>query len=291
MDLPTALAGLDAHPWSTVDHAYGPAEDLPGLLRAFAEGGPDAGEALNELYGSIVHQGTVYAASVHAAPYLARIAACGRQTVDALGLLGCLAESEDEHDVEPGAVRAAVAAQLPLLIPLLADEDPAVRQTAGRTIGHTRDTRTAPAAVRARLAAETDPAVRAELLTAYSRLDRTGAAAEARTLLGPDTPAPLRLAAVLTALDAGEPWLAAHRDAVLALLPTHETAGSAVAHEYREPLLTIVGILLGRDTDADRDSAFALLDAALRDPAPRFRPRPCGRPTTPAPCPAAPRSG
>ncbi|MGW2253223.1 hypothetical protein ACWCXH_23940 [Kitasatospora sp. NPDC001660] len=271
MELTTALAGLDAHPWAAVNHAYGPAEDLPGLLRAFAEGGEDAEEALDELYGSIVHQGTVYTASVDAAPYLARIAACGRQSVDALRLLGRLAQSEDEYDVEPGAVRAAVTAQLPLLITLLTDEDAAVRQAAGWTVGHTRDTGTALPAVRARLAAETDPAVRAELLTAYGRLDRAGALAEARALLGPHTPAPLRLAAVFTALDAGEPWLAAHRDAVLGLLPARETARSGYADEHREPLRTIVGILLERDTDADRDSALALLDAALRDECPEVR--------------------
>ncbi|MEV7394144.1 hypothetical protein [Streptomyces sp. NPDC091215] len=271
MELLTALAGLDAHPWATVNHAYGPAEDLPGLLRTFAEGGEDAEEALDELYGSIVHQGTVYAASVDAAPYLARIAASGRQTVDALRLLGCLAESEDEYGVEPGAVRAAVTAQLPLLIPLLSDGDAAVRQAAGWTVGHTRDVCTALPAVRARLAAETEPAVRAELLTAYGRLDRAGAVAEARALLGPDTPAPLRLAAVFAALDAAEPWLAAHRDAVLGLLPARETARSGYADEHREPLRVVVGILLGRDTDADRESALALLDAALRDERPEVR--------------------
>ncbi|WP_369185670.1 hypothetical protein [Streptomyces sp. Y1] len=265
MDLSAALAGLDAHPWATVHHAYGPAEDLPELLRAFAEGGEDAEEALDELYGSIVHQGTVYAASVDAAPYLARIAAAGRQTVDALRLLGSLAESEDECGVEPGAVRAAVAAQLPLLIPLLADEDAAVRQAAGWTVGRTRDTGTALPAVRARWAVETEPAVRAELLTAHSWLDRTGAAAEARARLGADTPAPVRLAAVFAALDAEEPWLAAHHDAVLGLLPARETARSGHAHEHQEPLRTIVGTLLRRGTDTDRENALALLDAALRD--------------------------
>ncbi|MET7286512.1 hypothetical protein [Streptomyces sp. NPDC005573] len=268
MELPTAL---DEHPWATVRHAYGPAEDLPGLLRAFAEGGEGAEEALDELYGSIVHQGTVYAAGIDAAPYLARIAASGRQTVDALLLLGCLAESEDEHGVEPGAVRAAVTAQLPLLVPLLADEDAAVRQAAGWTAGHTRDARTALPAVRARLTAETEPAVRAELLTAYSRLDRAGAVAEARALLGPDTPAPLRLAAVFASLDAGEPWLAAHRDAVLGLLPASETARSGHSDEHREPLRTIVGILLRRETGTDRESALALVDAALRDDRPEAR--------------------
>ncbi|MGA5820370.1 hypothetical protein ACPC54_21185 [Kitasatospora sp. NPDC094028] len=265
MDLTAALAGLDARPWATLHHAYGPAEDLPELLRAFAEGGEDAEEALDELYGSIVHQGTVYTASVEAAPYLARIAAAGRQTVDALRLLGCLAESEDECGVAPGAVRAAVAAQLPLLIPLLADEDAGVRQTAGWTVGHTRDTGTALPALRARSAVETEPAVRAELLTAHGRLDRAGAAAEARALLGPDTPAPVRLAAVFAALDAGEPWRAAHHDAVLGLLPARETARASHAHEQREPLRTIVGTLLRRGTDTDRESALALIDAALRD--------------------------
>ncbi|MFH8579614.1 hypothetical protein OHB11_06590 [Streptomyces zaomyceticus] len=48
---------VDAYPWSTVSHAYGPAEDLPGLLRVLAEGEPDAaGEAVSELYGSVLHQ-------------------------------------------------------------------------------------------------------------------------------------------------------------------------------------------------------------------------------------------
>ncbi|WP_282204870.1 hypothetical protein [Kitasatospora fiedleri] len=271
MELRTVLAGLDAHPWATVNHAYGPAEDLPGLLRAFAEDGADAEEALDELYGSIVHQGTVYTASADAAPYLARIAASGRRSLDALRLLGCLAESQDECEVAPGAVRAAVAAQLPLLLPLLADQDAAVRQAAGWTVGHTRDTGPALPAVRARLAVETQPVVRAELLTAYGRLDRAGAAAEARALLGPDTPAPLRLAAVFAALDAGEPWRAAHHSAVLGLLPAAGTAGSGHTYEHREPLRAIVGALLERDTEADRESALALLDAALRDERPEVR--------------------
>ncbi|MFI0937375.1 HEAT repeat domain-containing protein [Streptomyces sp. NPDC021020] len=271
MELSAVLAGLDAHPWSAVDHAYGPAGDLPELLRTFAEGGGGAEEALDELYGSIVHQGTVYAASADAAPYLARIAASGRQTVDALRLLGCLAESEDEYGVEPGTVRAAVAAQLPLLVALLSDGDPAVRQAAGWAVGHTRDAATGLPAVRARLAAETEPAVRAELLSAYGRLNRGGAVAEARALLGPDTPAPVRRAAVFAALEAGEPWLAAHRDAVLGLLPARETARSGYADERREPLRAIVGILLGRGADADRESALALLDAALRDERPEVR--------------------
>ncbi|WP_329500663.1 hypothetical protein [Kitasatospora herbaricolor] len=48
-DLADALAGRDAHPWARVSHAYGPAEDLPDLLRALAEGGGSAEEAISEL--------------------------------------------------------------------------------------------------------------------------------------------------------------------------------------------------------------------------------------------------
>jgi hypothetical protein len=72
-------AGLDAHLWSTVNHAYLSTEDLPGLLRTFVGGREDAQEVPDELNGSIVHHGTVYVTSVGHAPYLARIAVSGQQ--------------------------------------------------------------------------------------------------------------------------------------------------------------------------------------------------------------------
>ncbi|MFF3583973.1 hypothetical protein [Streptomyces mirabilis] len=99
--------------------------DLPDLLRALADSGAGAaGEALSELYGSVLHQGTVYAASAEVAPFLARIAVAGHQVADVLMLLGDMAGSEDEHGVTPGTVRAAVAGQLPLLLPLLDAAEP-----------------------------------------------------------------------------------------------------------------------------------------------------------------------
>ncbi|MQS16636.1 HEAT repeat domain-containing protein [Streptomyces kaniharaensis] len=272
MDLADALAGLDAHPWASVSHAYGPAEDLPDLLRALAEGGGDAEEAISELYSCILHQGTVYSASVDAVPYLARIAAAARPgTVEVLCLLGGLAESDDEFEIAPGAVRAAVATQIPLLIPLLAHEDVDVRLLTAWTLGHTRDTEAAPAALRSRWTAEADPGVRAELLIALGRVDLSDAADEARALLGADTPAPLRLAALLVALTAEEPWTDAHHDAALGLLPARESTVDRYSMHHRDPLRAIVDSLLGRETEADRESVFALLDAALRDGRPEVR--------------------
>ncbi|WNM32808.1 hypothetical protein RKE30_21620 [Streptomyces sp. Li-HN-5-11] len=272
MDLADALAGLDAHPWASVSHAYGPAEDLPELLRALAEGGGDAEEAISELYSCILHQGTVYSASVDAVPYLARIAAAARPgTTEVLCLLGGLAESDDEREIAPGAVRAAVATQIPLLIPLLAHEDVNVRLLTAWTLGHTRNTEAVPVALRSRWTTEADPGVQAELLIALGRVDLTGAAVEARALLGADTPAPLRLAALLVALAAGEPWTDAHREAALGLLPAREFTVDRYSMHHREPLHAIVDSLLRRETEADRETAFALLDAALRDGRPEVR--------------------
>ncbi|MCX5409755.1 HEAT repeat domain-containing protein [Streptomyces sp. NBC_00335] len=275
MDLADALTGLDAHPWASVSHAYGPAEDLPDLLRALAEGdgdAGDAGEAISELYSCILHQGTVYPASVDAVPYLARIvAAAPPGTAEVLCLLGGLAESDDEWEIAPGAVRAAVAAQIPLLIPLLAHEDVNVRLLTAWTLGHTGDTEAAPVALRSRWTAEADPGVRAELLIALGRVDSSGAAVETLALLDADTPAPVRLAALLVALAAGEPWTDAHHDATLGLLPAREFAVDRYSMHHREPLHTIVDSLLGRKIEADHEAAFALLDAALRDGRPEVR--------------------
>ncbi|WP_345704134.1 HEAT repeat domain-containing protein [Kitasatospora paranensis] len=266
------LAGLDAHPWADVSHAYGPAEDLPDLLRALAEGGEDAEEAISELYSCILHQGTVYSASVDAVPYLARIAAAaGPGTAEVLRLLGGLAESDDEWEIAPGAVRAAVVTRIPLLIPLLTHQDADIRLLTAWTLGRTRDAETAPAALRTRWTAEPDPGIRAEILVALGRVDLPGAAAEARALLGATTPTPLRLAALLVALDAAEPWTDAHHEAALGLLPARELTVGRYGMHHRDPLHAIVDNLLHRGTDADRESAFALLDAALRDGRPEVR--------------------
>ncbi|MGW2376986.1 hypothetical protein [Kitasatospora sp. NPDC001683] len=274
MDLADALAGLDAHPWASLSHAYGSAEDLPDLLRAFAEGGEEAEEAREELYSAILHQGTVYSASVDAVPFLARIAAAGCEVVEVLLLLGGLAESDDEWQIPDGAVRAAVVGQLPLLLPLLADEDADVRSQAASVVGRTRGADGAGAALsalRGRWSVEEDPGVRAELLIAMGRLDPSGAVGQARALLGDATPRPLRLAALMVALRAGEPWSDAHHAAALGVVPTRELTVDRYSMYHRELLPAIVEDLLDRGTEADREGAFALLEAALRDQRPAVR--------------------
>ena len=110
------LDGLTDTPWGDLSHAYGPAADVPGLLRAVASGDAMAArDAVRELFGNIWHQGTVYQATLPAVPFLARMAAAGIVAGGLLQLLGCIAESTD--DATGGDARAAVASEAGRLIP------------------------------------------------------------------------------------------------------------------------------------------------------------------------------
>ena len=70
-----ALAGLDEIDSAQLEHAYGPAGDVPGLIRALASTEPDERErARHALYGNVFHQGSRYEATGVAVPFLARLA-------------------------------------------------------------------------------------------------------------------------------------------------------------------------------------------------------------------------
>jgi hypothetical protein len=98
------LDGVDDVPWGDLRHAYGAAGDVPALLRALGSGRGEAEEAVDGLFGSLCHQGTVYSATPYAVLFLARIAAAGDLGSLVLGWLGCIAASEDECGLEvPGS--------------------------------------------------------------------------------------------------------------------------------------------------------------------------------------------
>jgi hypothetical protein len=68
---PPALAGLGAVDWSAVEHAHGPATDVPALLCAAVSHDPDhRGFAWPLLCETVWHQGTVYPASATVVPLL-----------------------------------------------------------------------------------------------------------------------------------------------------------------------------------------------------------------------------
>jgi hypothetical protein len=95
--LRVVLTDLDEVDWAGLTHAYGPADDVPELLRDLAGGDDDA---LYALYGNIWHQGTVYEATAYAVPFLIEILDApdaGRSGV--LGLLTSIADGRSYLDV------------------------------------------------------------------------------------------------------------------------------------------------------------------------------------------------
>ncbi|GAA2925937.1 hypothetical protein ACFPN0_28040 [Kitasatospora cinereorecta] len=273
MDLAPFFADLDAQPWATYQHAYGSAADVPDCLRALADEDDEvAAEALGELYGSILHQGSVYEATAHAVPYLARLAGAGVRTAEVLALLGGIAEGgADEGESDEAACRRAVTDQLPLLLASLEAGSGDVRQAAAWAAAMTGASEQVCPVLRTRFATEGEPLVRAELLGGLAHLDPEGTAGLAAGAIGPDGPGELRIAALLACVDAGEPWTAAHHEAMLGLLPADGLVSGRMDLARNEPLKYVVSELLLRDTDADRDAAYGLLDAALRAELPEAR--------------------
>ncbi|MCX4844265.1 hypothetical protein [Streptomyces sp. NBC_00893] len=273
MDLASFLADVDTQPWADLRHAYGSAADVPGHLRALAgESEEAASEAISALYGSILHQGSVYEATARAVPCLARLAGAGCRTEDLLVLLGGIAEGgADDGDSDEAACRAAVVGELALILTTVDAEAPGLRRAAVWAAAMTGAAERVLPVLHRRWNAETDPLVRAELLGAMAHLDPAGTAAAATAAIGVDEPGEVRIAALLACVDGGQTWGSAHHGAMLSLLPVNGLVEDRLDLERNEPLQYVVEELLRRDTDADRDSAYTLLDAALRSAVPEAR--------------------
>jgi hypothetical protein len=85
------LEHLSSINWSDLSHAYGPADDVPQLLRDLASPTEEMhGRALGTLYTTIYHQGTVYQASAYAVPFLIDLLQ-QEQVPERDGILGLLA--------------------------------------------------------------------------------------------------------------------------------------------------------------------------------------------------------
>ncbi|GAB7046530.1 hypothetical protein [Catenuloplanes indicus] len=154
----------DTIDWAAFDGAYGPATETPGILAAIASEDPEvADDGRFEFYSSLHHQGTVYAATVQAVPFLIELAVRPgvHQRDHLLRTVGALCDPQQTNG-EQRAVHAAVARLSGLLLPALDDPDPGVREAAAYALAHA-DSRHVPA-LAARRASETVPVVRASLL-------------------------------------------------------------------------------------------------------------------------------
>lgn len=65
------LERLDSIPWAELEHAYGSAEDVPGLLRKLLDPCPEVrSKTIWTLYGNIFHQGTRFPATPYVIAFL-----------------------------------------------------------------------------------------------------------------------------------------------------------------------------------------------------------------------------
>lgn len=212
-----ALAGLDNVPWESLRHAYGQADDIPNLLRDIANGDAEvAAGAVDELYGSIWHQGTIYDATPHAVPFLATMAVAGMVPTDLIHLLGLIAESANTHrNVTADKARAAIASQAGLICSLLESPEDDVRKEVAWAAAQSGTTEVVTPLLRARWDTEQVPSVRTTLLRALFVLDP----AQGTTLAGDvmaTGQAAERLIAAWAHVSAGLPCNSNTRDAATA---------------------------------------------------------------------------
>jgi hypothetical protein len=105
------LEKLDKIDWSKLHHAYGPATDVPGQLRALALGDEQQRKrALYELHGNIWHQHTVYEATSFAVPFLVELVQNGIAEEDVLGLIALIAAGNSYLDVHESLLQRALTA-------------------------------------------------------------------------------------------------------------------------------------------------------------------------------------
>jgi hypothetical protein len=159
------LEGLERIDWSGLAHAYGPATDVPGLIRSLADGSEEVrDEAIDGLFGNIAHQGSLYAATAPAVPFLIELVGQsgtpGREHVLGLlqsisqGWLDCLHYATRRTDLSPSvaerqarelshyqSAHAAVEEGFAVFARLLEDSEIAVRIGAAFVVATMIDSR------------------------------------------------------------------------------------------------------------------------------------------------------
>jgi len=168
------LEGLDTINWQRLTHAYGPATNVPELIRNLTSPTPDVREQAQEgLRSTIWHQGTVYEATAYAIPFLIELlehreVPCRDQILFDLALLAWGSSRDDAPEARDWIeqqIHDAVAHGLPLYLSLLRESDPGVRRYVPFVLDVLPGCASAISSVlESHLLQETDPQVKAHLL-------------------------------------------------------------------------------------------------------------------------------
>ncbi|MEU0371048.1 PBS lyase [Streptomyces sp. NPDC006283] len=181
------FAGIDEVDWASLEHAYGPADDVPELLRKLASTDPVEREtALDGMYGTVHHQGDVYDSTLACIPFLMELAA-DPAVQDRGGIVELLTsiggidlDGDDELDPEDedfeGAANYAMAASAvtagaDVFLALVGDPDRGARLAAPLALAtlHSDPVRVLRL-LRARLDCEPDAEVRLACVEATGRI-------------------------------------------------------------------------------------------------------------------------
>jgi HEAT repeat protein len=128
--------GIDEVDWASLRHAYGSAEDVPGLLRGLASADPAEREtALDGMYGALHHQGGVYDSTLASVPFLLALAVREevRDRAGVVELLVSIGDIEGDGGASDEIVaraRAALHAGADVFVRLAGDADAGVRRAA-----------------------------------------------------------------------------------------------------------------------------------------------------------------
>jgi len=168
------LEGLDTINWQQLTHAYGPATDVPDLIRKLTSPSPKVWEqGLEGVRSTIWHQGTVYEATAYAVPFLIELlehpeVQCRDEILIDLALMAWSSPMYsffEAWDWVEQQIHDAVARGLTIYLSLLRESDPGIRRHVPFVLDVLPEC--APMVipvVENHLLQETDPQVKAHLL-------------------------------------------------------------------------------------------------------------------------------
>ncbi|MGN9783830.1 hypothetical protein ACTMTF_20520 [Nonomuraea sp. ZG12] len=173
--------GLYDIDWSSMEHAYGSAAEVPGLLLALrSPDGEERRKALVRFYSAVHHQGVVVPCTTASLPFLFElagdVAAHDRAAiVDLLVSIGTAAVEECENQyadlVDFAGAAAVVRERAEVFVGFASDADPRVRRAAIPGLAlFLDDTDRAAAVLRDRLSAEPETAERLLVVDAMATL-------------------------------------------------------------------------------------------------------------------------
>ncbi|MFF7811680.1 HEAT repeat domain-containing protein [Streptomyces sp. NPDC007945] len=200
------LTGIEEVDWASLGHAYGPADDVPELLRGLASPDPAEREAaLDGMYGTVHHQGDVYDSTLACIPFLLELVADPAvqdrgAIVELLTSIGGIELDDEDDDLDgpagpgPGDAEfvpaanfamaaAAVAAGADVFLGLLDGPDPEARLAAPVALASLHpDPALVLTLLRERLTTEPDTEVRLALVAAVGRIALRHASLRAETV-------------------------------------------------------------------------------------------------------------